>query len=268
VVRQARQNFNLSERRCIALFGYSRSTIRYQRRTPPRDDDKLKDQINELATKYVRWGWRRIHAYLRNQAIPVNHKRIRRLYQLAKLQVPQRKRRKLKVFRSRLPQPTHQNERWAMDFVHVLINNTEGARILTLIDTFTRVCLAIEIEKRMSASSVARVLNRVSVDRRLPQRIRIDNGPEYRSKHLGRWAMERGVFLDFIEKGKPHQNGHCESFNGRLRDECLNQNWFESIDDAQQILDEWRYEYNNIRPHSSLNYMTPANFEKHLPRLP
>lgn len=209
-----------------------------------------------------------MHAYLRNGGTVVNHKKILRIYRLLNLLVPQRKRKRLRIARKRLPTSGHPNERWAMDFMHVKIANEYPARILTVIDTFTRMCLAVEIAIKMPATTVTRILDRVVAQNQLPQCIRSDNGPEYRGRVLAKWAHRNGVHLEFIRPAKPYENGHCESFNGRLRDECLNQNWFDSIEQAQEILDDWRYEYNNKRPHSSLHYMTPANFKKHLPRLP
>jgi putative transposase len=155
-----------------------------------------------------------------------------------------------------------------MDFVQVYLISGDSIRIFSLIDTFTRVCLALEPHTSIPAHRVIEILRVVVFEKGLPESIRIDNGPEYRGTVLNKWARENGVFLDYIEKGKPYQNGHCESFNGRLRDECLNENWFESVNEARVILEEWRYDYNYDRPHSSLNYMAPAIFEKSLPRLP
>jgi putative transposase len=245
-----------------------RSSIRYRGRPSTSIDPRLANEIRKLATAHPRWGWRRIHAYLRNEGIAVNHKKVLRIYRTLNLRVPQRKRNKLRVARKALPTTSHQNQRWAMDFMHVKIANEYPARVLTVIDTFTRMCLALEVGVKMPATTVTRVLDKVVAQNQLPECIRMDNGPEYRGRILERWSRTNGVKLEFIRPAKPYENGHCESFNGRLRDECLNQNWFDSINHAQEILDEWRYEYNNKRPHSSLHYMTPANFKNHLPRLP
>jgi putative transposase len=245
-----------------------RSSIRYRPRGNPSLDEPLSQRIRELAEAHPRWGWRRIHAFLRNEAIAVNHKKVRRIYIALNLRVPQRRRKRLRVIRRQMPICSRPDELWAMDFVHVKIQNQHPARILAVIDTCTRMCLALEIAYKMPASTVTRVLDRIVATSRAPEAIRLDNGPEYRGRLMTKWANNNGVKLDFIRPAKPYENGHCESFNGRLRDECLNENWFDSLEEAQEILDEWRYEYNNERPHSSLHYMTPASFKNHLPRLP
>lgn len=244
-----------------------RSTIQYRSERSSRNE-QIRLRIKELAAERTRWGYRRFHAQLQAEGFLVNRKRVRRIYREEALQVQRRRRKRLRVQRFFLPEPSHRDERWAMDFMHVNLFNGQPLRIMTLIDTYTRVCLAIAVRRTMPAYVVVSILDEVVFERGLPQSIRLDNGPEYRGNLVRSWAANNGVLLDYIEPAKPYQNGHCESFNGRLREECLNENWFHSLTEAREILDEWRYEYNYKRPHSSLHFTAPAIFENSLPRLP
>ena len=168
------------------------------------------------------------------------------------------------VSRIELPEANRPNERWSMDFVHDQLAGGRRIRVLTIVDLFTRECPAIEVDTSISGRRVSRVLDRLMFMRGLPDSITVDNGPEFASRAMDEWAYKRGVKLDFIRPGKPIDNAYIESFNGRLRDECLNDNWFLSLDDARDRIERWRVDYNRERPHSSLNNLTPKEFaEKH-----
>src|SRR2546429_222406 len=157
---------------------------------------------------------------------------------------------------------TTPNERWAMDFVSDCVATGRVIRMLTIVDGCTRECPAIEVDTSLGGLRVRRVLDRIASERGLPEAIVLDNGPEFRSRALGAWSEERGVRLEFIQPGKPVQNAYVESFNGRLRDECLNANWFTSLSDARRKIEAWRQDYNQQRPHSSLDYVPPAEFAR------
>lgn len=266
-IAELQSDFSVSERRACKVTGFFRSTVRYRAKPETPLNKYLRERIRKLAKQRTRWGYRRFHAVLRNEGNAVNRKRIRRIYLQERLQVHMRKRNRLVVIRPAKPLIEPKGEQWAMDFMSVRLMTGKYIRLLTMIDIFTRECLAIEVRRTMPSHFVVSVLNEIFAFKKKPKSIRVDNGPEYRSELLTKWAASNNVELDFIEPGKPHQNGHCESFNGRVRDECLNQHWFQSIAEAQEILDSWRYDYNNLRPHSSLNYMTPAMFQKSLPRV-
>lgn len=192
----------------------------------------------------------------------MNHKRIERIYREEKLQLPRKRKGKRRGTSTREPlaNPTRPNECWAMDFVNDSFESGGRFRTLTLIDVFTRECLALESDTSISGERVARVLSRVAGERGLPDAIMVDNGTEFTSKAMLKWSQETEVRLAFIEPGKPTQNGFIESFNGKLRDECLNQHYFAGLHDAREKLTRWRDIYNNERPHSSLKYETPQAF--------
>jgi len=195
---------------------------------------------------------------LRQEGWAVNHKKVYRLYKEEKLEL---RRKGKKRFKSELRgQPefaTTSNQLWTMDFVSDALSDGRSFRTLNLVDAFTRQCLAIETDTSLSGERVVRVLEAVMAKRGRPQVIQIDNGPEFRSKALDLWASKNEVKLHFIEPGKPQQNGLIESFNGRFRDECLNQEWFTSLQEARQLIEAWRVGYNTKRPHSSLGYLPP-----------
>ncbi len=191
----------------------------------------------------------------------VNLKRTERIYREERLSLRVRRRKKLaSQGRIELLKPGHINEQWAMDFVHDSLSNGKRFRILTVLDTYSRECLCLEVARSITGFRVAEVLGEISALRCLPDRIVIDHGPEFISNALDEWAYMRGIKLHFIRPGKPVDNAFIESFNGRLRDECLNLNWFASLEQARRVIQEWRTDYNNDRPHSSLGYLTPAEF--------
>lgn len=249
----------MSKTRCCRLFKLQPSSFYY--RSNPSDDTAIRKRIKELALERRRFGYRRIHTLLVREGFKVNHKRVHRLYKEEGLSVRKRKRKRFSKYRrEKLTGPTAPNERWSMDFVHDALANGRKIRTLNVVDNFTRECLAIEVDYSIGGKGVASVLEKIRTERGLPKVIQSDNGPEFTGKDLDQWAYVRKQKHHFIEPGKPMQNGHCESFNGRFRDECLNEHWFLNLEDARKIIEEWRVDYNNKRPHSSLNNMTPKEF--------
>lgn len=247
----------MSERRCSRLLGVWRSTLRYRSRRP--DDSALRRQLCELAEKLPRYGYWRLYRKLRRQGLVVNHKRIYRLYREEGLMVRKRARKKLTRLRVPASTPLHPNVRWSMDFVSDAIASGRKFRTLNVVDDCTREALAMEVDFSLPALRVIRVLDRIAEERGYPESIVIDNGPEFISIALGLWAEEHAVRLAFIQPGKPVQNCYIESFNGRFRDECLNENWFVSLDDARRIIAAWKRHYNEEREHGTLG-MTPREY--------
>ncbi len=254
-----REHYHASERRACGLIAMHRSTLRYQRR--PSHGEPVRKRLGELAQERPRFGYRRLYVLLRREGMRVNHKRVERLYRLAGLSLGRRKRKRVTSSARGLPAlATGPNQYWALDFVSDTLAWGRRIRLLTVVDTFTRESLAIEIDTSLPGARVARVLDRVIAERGVPGAIVMDNGPELTSRALDQWAYARRVELRFIDPGKPSQNGFIESFNGRLRDECLNQHYFTSLADARTIVAAWRLDYNRARPHSSLGYRTPFEF--------
>lgn len=250
----------LSQRRACRLVAADRSTMRYQSHpTPP--PLVIQERLVALAALRPRFGYRRLGVLLRREGHVVNHKRVYRLYCAAGLAL-RRKRRKRVASAARVvsPAPTCANQGWAMDFVHDTLASGRRIRMLTLVDVFTRESPTIVVDTSLSGRRVVRELERLCEQRGVPTRITVDNGPEFAGKALDTWAYARGVQLQFIEPGKPMQNGYIESFNGRLRDECLNQHWFRSLEDARETIEAWRVDYNDQRPHSALRQHTPTSY--------
>lgn len=208
----------------------------------------------------MRWGYRRLHLLLRREGVVANHKKIYRLYREEALAVRRRKRKRVAVVRRPMPAPQQLNDCWAMDFMSDVLSSGRTYRVLNIVDTLSREALASEVDTSLPSSRVIRSLEEIAVDRGYPARITCDNGPEFRSMALDAWAYEHRVSLDFIAPGKPIQNSVCESFNGRMRDECLNSHWWRSIQEARQGIEEYRRDYNETRPHSALDNRTPAEF--------
>lgn len=263
-VTLARQTAGISERRACRFTGFARSSQRY--RTLRAPDTPLRTRLVELATKKPRWGYRQLTRLLRRQPGPrINRKRVQRLYQLEGLQVRRRRRKhRAKVPRVPMPVPTQANERWSMDFVRDTLGDGRAFRALTIVDDCTRESPAIEVDFSLPGGRVVAVLHRLARTRGLPKAIVCDNGPEFAGEALDEWAYSNGVMLGFIDPGKPTQNAFVESFNGTFREECLNENWFVSLADAQQTIEAWRIEYNTERPHSRLRDCTPREFALHL----
>ena len=248
-----------SERRACALAGLQRSTCQYEHRRV--DDAELVARIRELACERPRYGYRRLHALLRREGRAVNRKLVYRLYKAAGLAVRRRSRRKLRLTRPLPLMPVWRpNERWSLDFVHDYLADGRPLRTLNVIDAYTRECLAIEVDTSLPAQRVVRVLDKLVWEYGLPTALRIDNGPEFISNALDAWAAAHGVKLDFIQPGKPTQNAHVESFNGKFRDECLAQERFPTLPRARAEIELYRLDYNCVRPHSSLDYRTPTAF--------
>jgi len=264
-VRRLQDRFAVSERRAAQLVGIARTTVRYQHRRP--DDAQLLNRLRTLAVERPRFGYRRLHILLRREGQCINHKRVYRLYRAAGLAV--RRRARKRVARSRVDRPAIglvPNASWTLDFMSDAVGWGRRIRVLSVLDTCTREALAIAVNTSLPSAAVVRVLEQVIGDRGQPTEIVMDNGPEFTSRRLDQWAYERGIRLRFIEPGKPIQNAVMESFNGRLRDECLNQHWFTSLADAQQTVEDWRLDYNQVRPHSSLGYQTPKEVHQQLIR--
>jgi putative transposase len=258
-VSYTREHWEFSERRGCELVGIGRSSARYTVRRS--GDEQLRERLRELAGERRRFGYRRLHVMLVREGQMVNHKRVYRLYQEEGLSVRKRVRKRVsREVRVPLEAPSGPNQLWSLDFVADTLSWGRRIRMLTVVDAFSRESLAIEVDTSLPGVRVARVLDRIVGERGAPQAISLDNGPELTSRALDQWAYGRGVRLRFIDPGKPQQNGFIESFNGRLRDECLNEHWFLSLPHAKHIVESWRLDYNQNRPHSSLGNLTPEEF--------
>ena len=255
-------SFRVSERRACRVFPFARSVHRY--RSVRQDPVVLRQRIRDIAAVRVRYGYRRIHILLRREGFEVNHKRVHRIYCEEGLNLRRKRPRRHVTAARRVeqPRPGNANETWSMDFVSDALFDGRRFRALTLVDNFSRECLAIRADQRLQGEDVATLLDQVATSRGTPERICLDNGPEFISKALDLWAYQSGVTLDFSRPGKPTDNAYIESFNGSFRDECLNVNWFLSIDDAREKIEAWRKEYNQFRPHSSLEGRTPEEFTR------
>ena len=254
-----REAHGLSERRACGLVGTHRSSCRYAvRRLEPAG---LRDRLQGLAQERRRFGYRRLTVLLRREGWTVNPKRVYRMYREEGLGVRRRKRKRIgAVERQGLAIPVRPNERWSMDFISDALSEGRKFRSLNIVDDFNRECLAAEVDTSLTGTRVVRVLERLREQRGLPQILVTDNGPEFAGQALDVWAYERGVKLRFIEPGKPVQNAFIESFNGKMRDECLNEHWFLSLGEARQTIEAWRRDYNEVRPHTSLGNRTPQEF--------
>jgi putative transposase len=247
--------------RACGLVQISRSLYRYQRRRP--DCAELRERIGEIAALKRRYGYRRIHIKLRREGWRVNRKLTYRLYREAGLAVRRRKRKRIGPFeRKPLPKPQVANDSWSMDFMSDGLADGRRLRCLTIVDDCTRECVAIEVDTSITGSRVKAVLERLADLRGLPRSITVDHGPEFEGQVMDAWAYERGVSLSFIRPGKPNDNAYIESFNGKFRDECLNEHWFTSIAHAREVIEGWRIEYNVERTHSSLGNITPEEFAR------
>jgi putative transposase len=252
--------YRVSEDRACEVVVLARST--YRRQSQRQDNPALRMRIRAIAETRVRYGYLRIHTLLRREGWRVNRKRVYRIYREEGLNLRRwRPRRHVSgSHREQRPQAGRVNASWSMDFVSDSLFNGRRFRALTVVDNHSPECLAIEPGQSLSGGDVVEVMDRLVAERGAPERIWCDNGSEFVSKTLDRWAYEHGVTMDFSKPGKPMDNGLVESFNGSLRDECLNVNWFLSLEDAREKIETWRVEYNEFRPHSSLGDLTPMEF--------
>lgn len=238
-------------------MGIAVSTFRYRCR---QSDEELRRKLLELAQEKTRYGYRRLHVLLRREGEFVNHKRVWRVYREAGLSVKRRKRKRLVPVGRPLEAATRGNEEWAIDFASDALATGRAIRVLSVVDAYTRQCLALEADTSFQSRRVTRVLDKALSEHGWPRRIRCDNGPELTSRHFLAWSIERRIELLHIQPGRPTQNGRVESFHGKLRDEFLNVSWFQNLFDARRKIAAWKREFNEQRPHSSLNYLTPAEF--------
>jgi putative transposase len=248
----------LSERQACRLLEVTRGSYRYEA-VPDRNQD-LRVVLIALAYEKKSYGYRRLWAVLTRRGWKVNLKRVHRLYREEKLMARRLKRKRITGITPLAPHLTGPDQEWAIDFVADAIQTGRGIRILTIVDSFTRECPALLVETSLSGQQVTRLLDQVIGQRGRPLAVRCDNGPEFTSRHFIGWCEASGIALIHIQPGKPMQNGYVESFNGRLRAECLNANWFLNLRDAREKIENWRQEYNSERPHSSLAYRTPDEY--------
>ena len=257
----SQQRYGISERRACKALGVTRSVQRYEKRRAD-DEQQLRDDIVRFAHQYGRYGYRRITALLRVEGWVVNHKRVERIWREEGLRVPQKQKKRKRLYLNngsciRL-RPCWQNHVWSYDFVADRLSNGKKIRMLTVIDEFTRECLAIRVDYRLGSEHVLDVLSTLFITKGVPAHIRSDNGSEFTAKTLKDWLHKLKVNTAYIEPGSPWENGYNESFNGRLRDELLNGECFCTLKEAQTIIEDWRHHYNHVRPHSALGYRPPA----------
>jgi putative transposase len=261
-VAHAMQAYGVSERRACSILTIDRSSVRYRSTRP--DDAEVRERMRAVAAVRRRFGYRRLQIMLAREGLIMNHKKFRRLYREAKLQVSRRGGRKRALgTRSPILLPHGPNQRWSLDFLSDAFVDGRRFRVLAVVDDFTRECLGLVADTSLSGRRVTRELDAIIAWRGRPVSCVSDNGTELTSSAVLEWYQTGGVEWQYIAPGKPQQNAFIESFNGRLRDECLNETLFTSLRHARQVLEAWRRDYNSIRPHSALKGMTPADFAKH-----
>jgi putative transposase len=251
--------YQVSTRRACEVLRFERSSFYYQSRKNPQIE--LRIRIRDLAASRVRYGYRRLHILLLREGWQINHKRVYRIYKQEGLSLRLKsKKKRTSQPRSPMPRPTAPNHIWSMDFMADRLANGRQIRLLTLVDNFSRESPAIEVDFSLNGKRVVEVLEHLKWTFGLPKAIKVDNGSEFISKIVDQWAYQNQVKLEFSRPGKPIDNAFIESFNGRVRQECLNQHWFESLEEARIIIEKWRIDYNQERPHSSLGFQTPSEF--------
>jgi len=260
-VKHAQEAYGLAERHACRLLGQGRGTQRYEG-VARSDEGALTKAVIALATKYGRYGYRRITALLRTAGWRVGKDCVQRIWRREGLKVPQKQKPRARLWLNdgscvRL-RPVRPNHVWSYDFVSAITHDGRALRILTLIDEYTRECLAIRVARRLASREVIETLADVMLWRGVPEYIRSDNGPEFLAQELRQWLGKLRTGTLYIERGSAWENGYCESFNGKLRDECLNGEIFYSLKEAQVIIEQWRVEYNTQRPHSALGYRPPV----------
>jgi putative transposase len=253
-------HYSTSRRRACRLVRFHRSVLYYRSIKDPRLD--LRARMRELAQTRVRFGYRRLHVLLRREGWKLGRNQAYRLYTQEALQLRSKlpRRRKMVVSRREQFKPHRPNDAWSMDFVADQLVNGQRFRALTIVDVFSREALAIKVGQRLRGEDVVQVCNQLVAQRRAPKRIFVDNGSEFSGRLMDLWAYHHGVRMDFSRPGKPVDNCFVESFNGSLRDECLNVHWFETLDDAKAKIEQWRQDYNETRPHQALNELAPVEF--------
>ena len=255
--------FGLSERSACSLIDLSRSTFRYK--SKDKNDHHIRIRMREIAQEKSRYGYRRIHVILKREGLSINHKKTERIYREEGLSLKKRKKKRHKsTLRVPISKPEFLNEVWAMDFMSDSLYNGRRFRVLNIIDIMNRECLVSEVDTSISGKRVARILDRLLFLRGKPKTIVCDNGPEFTSIAMDQWAYRNDIELRFISPGKPIENAFIESFNGKFRDECLNDHWFMNFHDARKKIDAWVYEYNYERPHSSLDNMTQIEYGEYI----
>jgi len=253
-----------SIRRACALLSVARSTVGYQSRLVARDAPAV-TVMHELAAQYPRYGYRRIQVFMERRGHPMSVDRAHRLWRLHRLQVPRKRpRRRVAASRPRPLPATGAGQMWAYDFVFDACANGQQLKCLTVVDEFTRECLAIDVAGSIRSGRVIEVLSRLVSVHGSPRYLRSDNGPEFVSRAILRWLNQANIGTAHIDPGKPWQNGNNESFNGKFRDECLSMEWFRNRIDAKIVIEQFRRQYNEVRPHSSLGNLTPAEFKQQL----
>ena len=262
VVRHLQEHWKFSERQACRMAKLSRTVNRYERR--PDQNESLRQELRKLAEKYPRLGAPMLYWMLRNQGWQVNHKRVERLYRQEKLALRRKRRRKFSAVRLVPPRATSPMECLALDFMSDATIQGRKLRILTVIDEYSKLCPSLTVNYSLTGEAVVEVLTQIASQHGFPNRIRMDNGPEFRSRAVIEWALLHRVALDYIQPGKPTQNAFIESFNGRLREECLDQQLFLNIDDARRKVESWRKFYNEFRPHSALGGIPPSLFAQDL----
>jgi putative transposase len=253
------EDYAISERRACRLVMLHRSVCRY--RAHGRDDRALRMRLKELAYARPRYGYRRLTTLLQREGWPVNHKRVHRIYREEELMVrTKRRKRRTAEVRVKLLPATQVGERWSIDFVSDQLADGRRFRVLTAVDHVSRECVCLRAAQSLPSQGVTEALDEAMDILGQPEAITMDNGTEFACNHFDQWAYRRGIQLDFITPGRPVENGVIESFNGKLRDECLNLHWFESLADVRAEIEAWREEYNQVRPHSSLGNRAPAEY--------
>jgi putative transposase len=261
MIKNVTQALSVSERRACKVLEQARTTQR-RNLSPPSDEKQLTEDILALATRYGRYGYRRITAMLKDKGWQVNHKRVERIWRKEGLKVPKKQPKRGRLWFNdgsciRL-RPGYKDHVWSYDFMTDRTANGRAFKILNIIDEYTRECLAILIARKIRNQDVIDLLFNLFIFRGIPEHIRSDNGPEFTAKAVRKWLTRLGVKTLFIEPGSPWENGYIESFNGKLRDELLNREIFTTLEEAKVLIEQWRREYNQVRPHSSLGYRPPA----------
>jgi len=264
---ELQDELRLSERHVCRLLHINRTFKRYQP-VKSEQDGVIAKRLGELAARWKRFGYKRLHVLLRREGFMINHKRTYRIYKEAGLALRKRKKKCPTEKRGKPDAVITPNTRWSLDFVSDIITNGQRIRVLTVIDEATRECLALEADTSLSGKRVAAVLNRIALFRGFPKEILTDNGPEFTSMTISEWSYDKKVTHLFIEPGKPIQNAFIESFNGKFREECLDTHWFKNLCEARDLIEAWRSEYNNFRPHSALGNLTPVEYAEILDQNP